>query len=337
MTEKSQYHQAVETLQTCRKALVTSHVRPDGDAIGSIKAVSDILEHLGKQCTPLLLSPLPSWYDFVYPAKVPVLGDDVKAEQLDEKYADCDLVIIVDTNSAVQLPGIAEWIKNAGKKVFVIDHHITGEGLGDVELVDTTAAATGEVIYDLLRYAQWPLSSSVAEALFVAYCTDSGWFRFGNADGRLFRTAADLVDAGVKPYEIYRKLFQNYSPSRLKLMVRMLESLELHHDGKVAIQHILRKDFDETGARGSDTENLIDECQKIGTVEMAVMLVELGENPRQKNKGFRASLRSKGHFDVRAIAQNFGGGGHTVAAGANIEGTLDEVKSLILQETEKQL
>jgi len=238
---------------------------------------------------------------------------------------------IVDTNSCVQLPQFDEWLKKSKKKILVIDHHITNDGLGDVELVDTTAAAAGEIVLDLMKYAGWPLTPGIAEALFVALSTDTGWFRFGNADSRIFRCAAELIDAGARPNLLYGKMYQNFSPQRLKLMIRMLERLELHFDGRLATQCIMRSDFDETGATGPDTENLIDECQRLTSVEAAALFVELADGK------FRCSLRSKADIDVRRIAQKYGGGGHKVAAGLTLTGPFENAKQIILDAVAKQL
>jgi phosphoesterase RecJ-like protein len=312
--------------------LITGHTRPDGDSCGSIRAMCDTLEHLGKKANPILLSPMPSWYEFLFDSEVPILGNDITEEQLHGNHFDeCDLVIIVDTNSYIQLPLLDQWLKETDKQILVIDHHVTGDGLGHVELVDTDAAAAGEIVFELLKFAGWPVTEKIAEALFVSFATDSGWFKFPNADGRLYRNAADLVDAGANPSAVYKKLYLNYSPQRMALMIRMLEHLELYHDSAVAIQHIMRSDFDDTGATGQDTENLIDECQRMASVHVAALMVELADG------GFRCSLRSKGHVDVRKIAQLHGGGGHTMASGVNLPGPLENAKKIILDAAAEQL
>ena len=332
MVTENEFNRAIGLINNSQKVLITSHTRPDGDACGCVRAMCDILTGLGKEVHPVFMSPLPEWYEFLFEQKVPILGDNVTKEQLHKgHYDECDLVIIVDTNSYVQLPGFDEWLKDSQIKVLVIDHHVTSDRLGDVELVDTTAAATGEIVFDLIKYAGWQISKAVAEALFVALSTDSGWFRFKNADARIYRSAAELIELGANPSETYQKMYQNFSPARMKLMARMLDSMELHFDGRVATQYIKRLDFDETGASGKDTENLIDECQRIASVEVAALFVEL------KDGGFRCSLRSKGDVNVREIAQKYGGGGHTVAAGVNLEGSLEKSMKSILEEVECRL
>jgi phosphoesterase RecJ-like protein len=328
------FQKAIQLLEESSQIAITTHIRPDGDACGCMRALIDALLAHGKKVFPLFLSPPASWYADLFDKKVPVLGNDFSSEQLmEEPWRECDLLIVVDTNSLVQLPGLEMWFQHDAppKKVLVIDHHLTGDGLGDVQLIDAKAAAAGEIVYDLFRAAGWPITPSIAKALFVALSTDTGWFRFGNADSRIFRTAAELIEAGARPDEIYRMMYQSFTPARLRLLVRMLDHLELYEQEQIASQYLLRKDFEETGAKGPDTENLIDECQRIKTVEAAFLLVELSDGR------FRCSLRSKGKVDVRVIAQKYGGGGHTLAAGVTVPGPLEEAKSKIVQEIAEQL
>lgn len=327
------FQKALQLIDSSRRILVTSHIRPDGDACGCMRALMEVLRGLGKEVHALLLSPPASWYAELFGEKVSVLGNDLKPEDLAAKpWSDTDLVIVVDTNSIIQLPGLEGWLaERSKKKVLVIDHHITGDGLGDVQLLDSEAAAAGEIVFDLFKAAGWPITASAAEAVFAAISSDTGWFRFGNADSRIFRTAAELIEAGARPDVLYRLMYQSFTPARLRLMVRMLEHLELHEQERIASQYILRSDFEQTGAKGPDTENLIDECQRLKSVEAAFLLVELSDGR------FRCSLRSKGHVDVRVIAQKYGGGGHTLAAGVTLEGPLEAAKERMVQEIAAQL
>ena len=331
MPDNKTFQNAVDLINNANSVLLTTHIRPDGDACGCVRALMEIVQQLGKKAQPLFMSPLAVWYESLFDEKPSILGNNVQPEKLSEMYRDVDLVIIVDTDSNVQLPGLADWLAECGKKILVIDHHITGDDLGDVSLVDTAAAAAGEIVFDLVKYADWDITERIAESIFTALSTDTGWFKFGNTDSRIFHTAAELIDAGARPNVIYRLLYQSFTPSRLYLMTRMLDHLELHADARIATQYILRKDFDETGASGPDTENLIDECQRIESVEVAALFTELADG------GFRCSLRSKGKVDVRKIAQKYGGGGHTLASGANLEGPLEKAIQSIVDEITLQL
>jgi phosphoesterase RecJ-like protein len=294
--------------------------------------MNEALAALGKNTKLLLLSPPPEWYEFLFTEKPPILGDSVTPEQLIQGHlGQFDLTVIIDTNSRSQLPSLEEYLKQGGRPILVIDHHVTADGLGDVELVDTTAAATALIVLDLLKHADWPVTKKIAHALFVALATDTGWFQFSNTDARTFRASAELIEAGADPVHIYHELYQNCSPARFKLMAAMLNTLELHFDGRYAAQHLTLKDFEQSGAAYKDTENLIDECRRIGTVEAAALFVEL------RDGRIRCSLRSSGALDVCRIAQKFDGGGHKMAAGAYLPGPIDDAKNLIKAEIQKQL
>jgi phosphoesterase RecJ-like protein len=327
----SSFRKAFDLINKSSNVLLTTHTRPDGDACGCIVAISDVLTALGKKSKALMLSPMPEWYEFLFAEKVPVLSEDIQLEELMQgRLGEFDLIIIVDTNSFTQLDKFGQYLKQARTPVLIIDHHVTADGLGDVELVDSDAAATALIVYDLLKFAKWSVTGKIAEALFVAAATDTGWFQFRNTDSRVFKACAEFINAGAKPIEIHERLFQNFSPQRFKLMLAMLNTLELHLDGRFATQHILQQDFQQTGAAHKDTENLINECQRISTVEAAALFVEL------KDGRIRCSLRSTGTVDVSKIAVKFGGGGHKMAAATFLPGPLEQAKKTVLTEmTEK--
>ena len=326
------FQKAVELINKSESILITAHDKPDGDACGSIVALCESLRAQGKNVQPLFLSALPGWYEFIPAEQIPVLGDDLQPDELMEgRLGEFDLIIIVDTNSCSQLPKFEEYLKSSSASVLILDHHVTGDGLGDVELTDTTAAATGLIVLDLFEYAGWEVTAKIAEALFVATATDTGWFQFSNTDSRVHRACGELIDAGAKPTQIYDSLYHNFSHARFKLMAAMLDSLELHLDGRYAAMHVSQRGFERTGAGYSDTENLINECHRIRTVEASALFVEL------KDGRIRCSLRSRGSMEVNVIAAGFGGGGHKKAAGTYLPGPLENAKQLILDEITREL
>jgi phosphoesterase RecJ-like protein len=314
---------AVELINQSDRVLLTTHTRPDGDACGCMAAISEVLTALGKNVKVLLLSELPAWYGFLFERKPEIFSKKTKI--------DSDLIVVVDTDTYNQLPELDKYLKQSDKPILVIDHHVTSDNLGDVRLIDSSAAATALIVFDLLQYAGWPITKKIADALFVAVSTDTGWFQFDNTDSRALKVCAELIDAGASPSRLYRDLYQNFSPQRFKLMTAMLNTLELHLDGRFAVQHLTQADFKKAGAKQSDTENLIDECRRISSVEAAALFVELADGR------VKVSLRSKGAIDVCKIAEKFGGGGHKMAAGANLEGSLGQVKKIILDEISLQI
>jgi len=329
--DKIDYRAAVKLIEKSGSILVTTHILPDGDACGSLVAICDTLASIGKKTEVVLPSDLPEWYEFLFARKPAILEKDVTVEQLKQGlFFQPDLIVLIDVNSNNQLSKFSEYLKQNDKPVLVIDHHVTNDGLGDVEVIDTGAAATGLIVFDLLRYADWPITDKIAQSLFIAIATDTGWFRFTNTDSRTYRVCADLAEAGANTSALYGKVYQNFSQQRFNLMTKMLNRLELHFDGRFAIQYLLQQDFEQTGASLKDTENLVNECQRIGTVEAAALLVEL------KDGRVKCSLRSKGTIDVRKAATKFGGGGHDMAAGVHLPGPVEKAKGLILTEMAEQ-
>lgn len=336
MLQRSDFAKALDLVETSKKILITSHVRPDGDSCGSVKAMTLALNSMDKEVWPLFLSPVSQWYQFLFEAPISVLGDNVQLDDLrngQNGWDEFDLVIIIDTNSYVQLPVFDEWLKeykNRGGKVLVLDHHVTSDNLGDAELVNTEAAAAAEVVFDFIAYSGTKITPEMAKAMFVSLASDTGWFRFGNKDGRVYRRAAGLIDLGADPAKLYQKLHQNFLLPKVKLLAKVLEGLELYLDDKVAVKVVRQSDFQETGSNGRDTEGIIEEGQKIGSVRAAAMFVE------QPDGRFKCSLRSKGEVNVRKIAQKYGGGGHDFAAGVIFDVPLDEAKNIVISELKDQ-
>jgi len=326
------FKKAVELIDKSSSILLTTHTKPDGDACGCLAAMGEVLSAFNKKVTLLLLSPLPHWYEFLFDDKPFVLGRDLDLEDLTQgRFSEFDVVMIIDTDSTSQLPAFDKYLKINNKPILVIDHHETGDHLGSVELVDSTAAATGLIVFDFLKFANWPVNDKIAQTLFVAVAADTGWFQFANTGNRVFQTCADIIKLGANPTKIYHELFQNFSLPRLKLIAAMLDTLELHFDGRLATQYLLQADFQRTGATHEDTESIINECQRIRTVEVAALFVELNDGR------IKCSLRSSGEVDVCKIAENFGGGGHKKAAGVHLKGPLQNGMNLIKAEVEKRL
>jgi phosphoesterase RecJ-like protein len=332
MINNDEFNKAVDIISKSGRILITTHTKPDGDACGCIAAMCDALGTLDRNVTPLLLSAVPQWYEFLFSEKPAVLGEDVQLDGLTAGgIGQFDMILIVDTNSHSQLAKFNDYLKQNDKPILILDHHETSDGLGDIELVDSDAAATALIVLDLFKYAGWPITEKIAQALFVALATDTGWFQFSNTDSRVYRACAELIDAGIKPTKIYDRLYLNFSYPRFKLMAGMLDKLELQLDSRYAVMQITQQDFERTGAAYSDTENLINECHRIDSVEASALFIEL------KDGRIRCSLRSRSTLDVSKIASKFGGGGHTMAAGTFLPGPLENAKQLILEEVSKRL
>jgi len=334
------YQQALTLIESAENILVTTHTRPDGDACGCVTALTEVLRRRGKTVRPLLLSPIPDWYAFLFAENVPVLGQDVQVQDLlGGGFGAVDLVIIADTNSYSQLPQFEDYLKQSSVPTLVIDHHLAADALGQVRIVDTSASAAGLVLLEFLTQAGWAIPPRAAAGLFVAIATDTGWFHLSNTDSRTLHRCADLIDMGIDANGLYHRLYQSFSHPRFNLMVAMLNTLELQFDGRYASQHLRRADFERTGAAYRDTENLINECQRIGSVTVSALFMEL------KDGRIRCSLRSrpdpqrpgKEAMDVNEIARRFGGGGHRMASGTYLSAPLEHAMQLIHDEVARRL
>ena len=189
--------------------------------------------------------------------------------------------------------------------------------------MDTSAAASGVMIGELLEALHWPVDAVAAEALMTAAVCDTGWLQFANTDARVLSAVAGWIDAGVRPDVLYRKLFQSDRRERMSLMARVIESLELHAGGRLAVMTLRRKDFEATGALPEETENLINESLRMKTVDTALLLVE-------GNGEVRVSLRSRELVNVAELAKRFGGGGHPKAAGMRSDENIDSLKARLV-------
>lgn len=319
------YQTILSTLEECKTVLVTTHVRPDGDALGSSAAMAMALRNKGIAAKVLLLSHLPTKYAFVFRENDIAHVDAEKGWPGELSLDAFDALLVVDTGTWSQLPGLRERIENWPRPKLVVDHHLTQENWADAKLVVTEAAAAGEIVAELLDQWGVELDRSIATALYLAIASDTGWFQFSNTRPYTLRLAARLMEAGVDTDSLYQALYQNERAERIALQTRAQGSLELLCDGRLAVMRIAKKDFEETGANVPDTENLINIPLQVRTVQVSLVFTE----PREPGP-VRVSLRSKGQVDVARFAEKFGGGGHARAAGLKVEGTLLEVHDRVV-------
>jgi phosphoesterase RecJ-like protein len=314
------YQLIISALEKCKNVLITTHVRPDGDALGSSAAMALGLRSKGITSTVLLLSHLPTKYAFVFRDNEIVYADAEKGWPADLSLDTFDALLVVDTGTWSQLPGLREPIEKWHKPKLVVDHHLTQEDWADAKLVVTAAAAAGEIVAELLDQWDIDLTRAIATPLYLAIASDTGWFQYSNTRPYTLRLAARLMEAGVETDAMYQALYQNERAERIALQTRAQDSLELLCEGRLAVMRVQKKDFEQTNAGVPDTENLINIPLQIRTVQVALLFTE----PKEAGP-IRVSLRSKGQVDVARFAEQFGGGGHARAAGLKVEGTLQEV------------
>ena len=319
------YDQIIDTLARAKRVLVTTHVRPDGDALGSSAALVLGMKQKGVDADVLLLSHLPRKYSFIYDEGGVRHVDVDKGFPADFSLDAYDAFVVVDTGTWSQIPGLRERVEVWPRTKIVIDHHLTQQAWADLKLVDTSAGACAEIIAALLERWGVMLDSKMATALFVGIVADTGWFMFSNTRPVTLRLAARLMEAGVDTDRVYQLLYQNERTERIALHTRGLAGMELLDNGRIAVMRIRKADFAAANAHINDTENLINIPLQIRTVEVSVLISEpLDPGP------VRVSLRSKGQVDVARFAEQFGGGGHARAAGLKFETSLDEAHDKVV-------
>ena len=328
MVSDADYQTAAEALGRARSVVLTTHVKPDADALGSAAALRRWLVGAGKTVDVIVPTPASGKYAFLESGgAVKVAGRDVDLSAAEPP----DLVVIVDTATWQQLDGMQPLVAESGAPVLVIDHHRTVDPLADLALVDTDAAATVVIVHRLLVEAGVPIDRATAGYLFAGLVGDTDWFRLPNVSPETFRLAASLVEAGANPTEIHAHLHLGDSVAKLHLWGRALETLHPALGDRATVMHLTRAMFRETGADVGDTENLINQCMRVRGTRVGLMLVET------EGDEVRVSLRCTPGLNVLEVAEQFGGGGHIRAAGARLTGPLDQVEARVLAAVDEAL
>ena len=312
---------AVTALRSARRVLITMHRGPDGDALGSALALGCVLRELGREVTVYNPDELP--YNFRF-----LRGADVVARTVPED-AIFDLTVVTDAGAYERLGPDMPSPERRGV-LLNLDHHITTEPFGDVNYVDPEAASVGILAYKIIRQLGSPLSKDAAECIYASILADTGCFRYSSTDPECLRIAAELVEAGVEPWEMTVRVYEQQPLARMRLLADVLSTLEV--DGKLATITITNAMLAKTGSELDLTDGFINYARSVDGVEVAASF-------REPHNGgpWRVSFRSRGRVNVARIAQKFGGGGHHNAAGCNIDGQEASVRARIALEVEEAL
>jgi phosphoesterase RecJ-like protein len=309
------WESVIERIRAHRRFLVTTHVDPEQDAIGSQVAFCEIVRGMGKEAVAWNTSPTPEACRFLDPDGT-IRSWNGRCDSALDGWADA--VVILDVNSWSHLGDVGAAIRRFPLPRILIDHHRGGDAdIADVSAIDTTAAATGVLVYELARALGASLSPAVASALYAAILIDTGSFRHANTDARALEAAAALVRAGASPVAIYREVFEQRTWARVRLLSAVLAGVRSEAGGRIAWLTISRAMLREAGAADEDCERFVDEIRAVRGVEACAVFRET-ESGRVK-----ATLRSNGRVDVHAVAVQFGGGGHGLAAGATVAGPVE--------------
>ena len=302
----------LKAISGARRIGVASHARPDGDAVGSAVAMGLMIQGEGKEVVIVNCDPVPESIRFL-----------PGAEQIEtpEKAGEFDLVIVLDSADKLRL-GKGFWEAVEGSELVInIDHHISNTGYADINYVDADSPATGQIVYQLASYAGWSISPDTAQNLYAAISTDTGGFRYPSTSAETMRIAGELIEIGVDVGDINQRLYENYPRRRVEMLQYILEGMEISKDGRFASVSLPRIVSEQLNLQTGDTEGAIDTIRSIDSVIIAVFFEELSDGM------IRVSSRSKNkNYSVGEICTEFGGGGHTLAAGARIAGPIESAR-----------
>ncbi|MDD3618379.1 MAG: bifunctional oligoribonuclease/PAP phosphatase NrnA [Desulfobulbaceae bacterium] len=319
-----------EAFRSTGNIVLTTHINPDGDALGSLIGLADILAAMGKQVFRYLEEPVSHLYAFL-PDTDLLRTDMDELRNFVRRAGEDVLCVSLDCGDRQRLGRHGDEFLRI-RPFIVIDHHKGNDGFGDLTWIDPYRSSTGEMIFDLAMALEQNLSARAATALYAAMVTDTGSFRYESTNAHTFDVARQLVNFGARPHEVAQNLFDNYTVNRLRLLQKVLASLEVHCRGRVAMISVTGDMLAATGCTMEDTENFINLPRSVMTVEVAVFLKEIGEGR------VSVSLRAKDTCDVAEVAARFGGGGHRNAAGFRAaEVTVAEVRSRLLEELNRRL
>lgn len=321
--QKHDWQKLVDKIQPSEKILLTTHHNPDGDGLGSEAALYHCLARIGK--SPLILnsSPLPMEYTFLNEDGI---FNTYRSEAEIGELLKFDLVIILDAGGTERLGHFGPVLKNMNLPMVCIDHHpFNNFPDGNISVIDVEASATAALVFEFIRYfVPQTLDLKIATALYTGIMTDTGSFRFENTTADTLRSAAELLQYGVRPDLIYRNVYENYRPERMRLLGIILQNVQYEFENRLAWFYITHTQIKAAGAILDEVDGFTDFVRSIRGVEIAVMFLQV------RGKRTRMNFRSKGHYTVNDIARQFGGGGHPYAAGLILDKNLDECIQTVL-------
>lgn len=316
---QTQRAQAAAAIQSAETIVIACHVNPDGDAIGSLCALGLACERLGKRVSMVSPDGVPELYRFIPGSSQVLSAQDAGERCLGKSF---DVGVGVDADGSDRLGG-AEALVLAARVVIDIDHHV-GPPYGDIPFVIPTAAASGELVYDLIGELGVSIDAAIGGALMAAIVTDTGSFRYPSVTPETMRITAELIERGAHPRIVWERVYGRRSFPATLLLGRALKKTRRSPDGRIAWSALSQDDFQDAGAQEDETEGIINE---IRAVEGAVVAILLREQPDGQ---VRISFRSKDGTDVAALAEKFGGGGHRAAAGATTAGPLADAEQRVI-------
>jgi phosphoesterase RecJ-like protein len=317
-----------EIIDSHRKFLLTTHISPDGDGIGSEVALAAHLRSLGKDASIINSHPIPSRYSFLdAEGEIKVYRPEVDLKTIHDR----DVIFILDNSVMERLGTMSEDIKRSLAVKVCIDHHVGSahNNSFDVTVSDENASAVGEMVYSLIKSRTDRLSLKIAESLYVSIMTDTGSFRFSNTNPGAHVVAADLIASGVRPQEIYRKVYECSSEGWIKLLGRLLAGMAFECGGQMAWFKVTDEMLKAYRVSLEEAKEFIDFPRLVDGVEVIILFIEAEDGK------VKVSVRSKGRLPINSLAARFGGGGHIYAAGMIVEGEMEGVTREVVEEAKK--
>jgi len=312
----------IEKIKESKKVAITFHTSPDGDSLGSSTALTLALRSLGKDCSILCKEAIPQTFTYL-PCSEEITGENYNVEK------DIDLVIVLDCGDFKRI-NAEILLEDRNYTLINLDHHMSNELYGDLNYVNTNAAAVGEIVYQILKLLDISLTKEIGIALYTSLLTDTGSFRHSNTTSDTHNIAGDIINTGIDFSEIHRIIFDNKSFNKVKLYGKAIETMTLECNKKVVFMELTNKILKELNLDGSDTSDLIAFGSKVEGAEVTVLI-------KESEDGVKVSLRSKNKVDVRKVAEDFNGGGHIRAAGFVAESNIQTIKEKLITILEKEL
>ena len=316
---ESEFDSGINLIKNSKNIGIASHVNPDGDNLGSILALGNALEKINKKVFMFKSDDIPTSFSFLPNIdKIMDYDDTIKL----------DLFIALDVSDENRLGKNKVFLEKI-ENIINIDHHISNTNFGSINIVDSNAAATGELVYKLISKMGIIIDKDIASCIYTSISSDTGSFMYDNTTSETHEIAAELIKLGIDKSNININLYQNRSIQKTKLFIKVLETLKFYHDNKVGIIQVTQDMLNNSNAKMEDTEGIISFIREIDSVEVAVLLKEI------KEEEIKISMRSKKYVDVAEICANFDGGGHIRAAGCTISQPINMAEKLILEQIKK--
>lgn len=316
---KNTLHEAVQAIRHAQTIVMACHVNPDGDALGSMLGLAIGLAPLGKSLIVLSQDGVPDIYQFL---------PNSAAVQSSTNIPEFDLAIVLDSGELSRVGDIVCAAVKRARLVIDIDHHAVAGSFGDVQVIDAAAASTSEIVYELLCEMELPVTRECATCLFTGITTDTGSFRYQNVTPRTLRIAADLLEKNAPVAEISENVFENKTFTATRMLGTALASLAATDDGRIVWARITAQDFARLNATDEDTEGIVSPVRGVRGADVGILFREMAAEDGPP--AVRISLRSREGIDVALVAQQFGGGGHRMAAGCTVNASLAEAERVIV-------